>query len=1492
MTTIRDTLLSVDIGKATISFVKGELSANRDFQITTTGFERHLGDPVEAFEQLYRDIDHGSLLGVTATGVFADRLAEPVISEIPEEIAQEFATRMLYPDGPLNIVRLGGSGYSILTRDKDGRFRFEENDKCSAGTGETIEKICLRLGLSLEEAIELARGVENPIPITARCSVFAKSEMTHFANQGESHERLLGGYFESVARNIHSLYDKNKVEGPVILIGAGALIDPVVDALRSMIPGSVQVSECAGVYEAIGAFSYASSRDWDKDFEWPLDPACFIKTSEKRIKSLRPMSSASGSVTQLSKRALPENDQARLILGIDLGSTGAKAALIEAGTGRVVADFYRRTSGAPVEAAQALCESVLETCKREVVAIGLTGSGRDAAATVFRAAYPEDQARIIVQNEIVAHATAAIQYDPDGGKSLSIVEIGGQDAKFINVVGGRVLESDMNRACSAGTGSFLEEQAIFYGVDDITRFGEMAACSCKPPDLGQMCTVFVSDLAAEAVNEGYSLEDLFAGFQYSVIHNYKNRVMGNRQFMDRIFFQGKPASNPSLAQTLATITGREVCVPPNPGAMGAIGIAMLTAQTVGAIDSLAPLDFGRIIEARVTGRKTFQCRDSKCKNLCRIEKATVEVGGKSNRVFTGGACPKYESVHSGQYKLPNTAPNPFREREELLQTIISRIEDDGAQTGNGPGIFDGLLSSVKHNQSRPVVGIPYGHYMIDYLPYFHAFFNQLGARVKVIRSDSDTSETGNRRCSANNACTPVKIMHGLAESDVDFLFLPKFVEIPRLVRKSGASTCPLVQGTPEMIEHSLAAEGSQVKVLRPIFRMGDLGFQSPTFIKELHDCRQALADHMGIHGYSMIAFATACREALRRQQYFERELNKIGKRALTFAREKGVPVVLVIGNSHVIHEPIMNAGIHRLIATNGAVALPLDCFPIPDSIPALERVYWGTSNRLLRASLAAAEAGDVFPLLLISYGCGPSSFVEGFFNHLMEDYPHTVLESDGHGGQAGYVTRIQAFLHSARSFEKSESNDESREGSAAEETGYLTRIQAFLDSIRDYTKTGVNAVSNDKIALYNRMPLYTQEQICASKIITTSSDAVGGKQSTAILHGLGYEADYSVSGNDEAFRLGQGDCSGKECLPHQLIWGSYSKYLHDNPPAEGEKILFPNISGVEGPCRNGMFSLANEIAIQKLGYSDRVSSITSASFKNEPAVVYGKWLSMLGNDLLGLLRLYYRPEEKQAGKSDELFYHFSNLLAEQMVNLARDKGLREAMQNVARIEALMSEAAKAYHDMEKDRDVAKELRTVYLCGDMFLLGNEYGNDNLTLKLNNHGLRIMFQPVGDMIEFLMFHRSRELFDVETRPVLNYLVRNVMEYARDRMVASVSAIHPWVRWDGPAEIDRSCKELLNGAPFCEAMSTIGSSLLAWSTRPIDGVVASGPLGCGPSLIAEAQLRRRADIPALFIYHDGDPIDEARLAGFAWRLKNSHKRTIAPGRDRYSSEGSVIL
>ena len=660
-----------------------------------TRAQRHLGDPLRPFLELYRELGGGRLAGIAATGVYGERLGEPAVGGVPEEIAQEQAAAWLYPDGPLNVVRVGGGGYSVLTRDASGNVRYEANERCSAGTGETVEGLCARLGRSLDEAVELAEASPDGVTVTSRCAVFAKSELTHFANQGESHGRIFQGLFEGVARNVHSLYDKSKIDGPVVLIGHGALIGPIAVRMAALSDAPVEVAAEAGVFEALGALRFAASR-----MARVRPPGRSGRRSRRRPPGRRvPRRSrasscvrcAAGSAassprsgdrarwcasTARRPRRTPATQSPRRSSVSTSAPPGSKAALLDAASGAVLASVYRRTEGNPVEAAQALVAEVAEMAPNPVVAVGLTGSGRDAAATVFRAAFPDLGGRLTVQNEIVAHATAAAGLDPDGGRSLSIVEIGGQDAKFINVENGRVVDADMNRVCSAGTGSFLEEQAIAHGVDDIAEFGRLAALSDGPPDLGQTCTVFVADVAAEALGDGFSREDIFAGLQHSVVRNYRSRVMGQRRLLDRVFFQGKPATDPALSRTLAAVLEREVIVPADPGAMGAVGIALLAARAAaaagngGAGPAAPAIDLARVLDARVAGRREFQCGDRDCLNSCHLELAQIDVGGEVEKIVSGGQCPKYDAVSAAGDKLPKDAPNPYREREALLRSLL------------------------------------------------------------------------------------------------------------------------------------------------------------------------------------------------------------------------------------------------------------------------------------------------------------------------------------------------------------------------------------------------------------------------------------------------------------------------------------------------------------------------------------------------------------------------------------------------------------------------------------------------------------------------------------------------------------------------------------------------------------------------------------------------------------------------------------------------------
>ena len=75
-----------------------------------------------------------------------------------------------------------------------------------------------------------------------------------------------------------------------------------------------------------------------------------------------------------------------------------------------------------------------------------------------------------------------------------------------------------------------------------------------------------------------------------------------------------------------------------------------------------------------------------------------------------------------------------------------------------------------------------------------------------------------------------------------------------------------------------------------------------------------------------------------------------------------------------------------------------------------------------------------------------------------------------------------------------------------------------------------------------------------------------------------------------------------------------------------------------------------------------------------------------------------------------------------------------------------------------------------------------------------------------------------------------------------------------------------------PKGEAPMTIGSVLRHWDEGVCDGVVVVSPWGCGPALVAESMLRHEAEIPMLFLYGDGSPMDTRRLDGFSMRLHRS--------------------
>src|SRR4030042_1330661 len=134
--------------------------------------------------------------------------------------------------------------------------------------------------------------------------------------------------------------------------------------------------------------------------------------------------------------------------------------------------------------------------KVRITGVGTTGSARYLAGVIVGAD--------LVKNEITSHAVATLQYVP---QVQTIIEIGGQDSKIIIVRDGVVTDFGMNTVCAAGTGSFLDHQALRLNMS-IEQFAERALVSRAPVRIAGRCTVFAESDMVHKQQMGHRTEEI------------------------------------------------------------------------------------------------------------------------------------------------------------------------------------------------------------------------------------------------------------------------------------------------------------------------------------------------------------------------------------------------------------------------------------------------------------------------------------------------------------------------------------------------------------------------------------------------------------------------------------------------------------------------------------------------------------------------------------------------------------------------------------------------------------------------------------------------------------------------------------------------------------------------------------------------------------------------------------------------------------------------
>lgn len=313
----------------------------------------------------------------------------------------------------------------------------------------------------------------------------------------------------------------------------------------------------------------------------------------------------------------------RYYLGIDVGSISAKGVVVD-DEYTVHAECYLRTLGRPIDAVKNVLEEVNHKSSNtfDIGGVGTTGSARRLAGVMLNAD--------VIKNEIIAHAIAACHFYEDVN---TIIEIGGQDSKLIIIRDSVPVDFAMNTVCAAGTGSFLDHQAIRLGLP-IEEFGKLALAAENRIHIASRCTVFAESDMIHKTQLGIARNDIIAGLCDAIVRNYLSVLAKGKQIAPRILFQGGVAANKGVKQAFERALDMPITIPEHFLTMGAIGAAMMARLRDNGESRF--LGFEQSIEQKFETHG-FECRD--CPNQCEI----VEMVRNTEVVARyGSRCGKWE----------------------------------------------------------------------------------------------------------------------------------------------------------------------------------------------------------------------------------------------------------------------------------------------------------------------------------------------------------------------------------------------------------------------------------------------------------------------------------------------------------------------------------------------------------------------------------------------------------------------------------------------------------------------------------------------------------------------------------------------------------------------------------------------------------------------------------------------------------------------------------
>jgi len=1435
--------LGLCLGASTVSIVQMVNSTGKGPpRIIDTASLPHDGNPRQTLVTAFKDLDIESFDRISATGRKFRKFIN--LSSISEPEAIEYAYPFTKPAGidcPA-IISAGGETFMVYVLDRYGKIsNVVTGNKCASGTGEFFLQQLRRMDVSLKEAA-LWAAVETPYNVSGRCSVFCKSDCTHATNKGVLKSEVTAGLCKMMAEKILELLKKIP-RRDIMLTGGTALNKMMTTYLAGEITGLV-IPEQAHCFEALGAALQA--------FEHETRPFPGIeklfRTELASFASLPPLTDAGNLVTfkNMEKGTIQSGDIC--ILGLDVGSTTTKAILLRTRDNALLASIYLRTSGDPVGASRKCYAALLDQIKARVdpleitiIGLGVCGSGRQIAGL--------HALTNGIINEIIAHAAAAVFFD---GQVDTLFEIGGQDAKYTYITGGVPADYAMNEACSAGTGSFLEESALETLGIEMTDIADIAMRAGNPPDFNDQCAAFIASDIKNAIHEGVSHEDIVAGLVYSICMNYTNRVKGNRPVGEKVFMQGGVCYNAAVPLAMATLVGKPIIVPPEPGLMGAFGVALEVKKRINAgLMTKSGFNLQVLADREALYKSSFICKGGreKCDRRCKINLIEIE----DRRYPFGGACNRYYNL---RYKVEHDIKNLDMVR--LRQHLV--FEKYGIPPSCG--------ITRKHKKT---VGINRSFMVNTYYPLYSTFFNELG--FEIILPDAPSQKGIDRRNAA--FCYPCELAHGfffnLLQSDPapDFIFLPHFKSVPTRIQGTSSQVCPFIQGETYLLQTTFGKTIDLLKkkgtmILAPVLDLTiGLNAAKSSFEK--------IARQMGIKPDPA---GQAFKKAVKKQIDCLAEMKQIGKKAMIeLQAHPDRTAVVLFARPYNGFAAEAHMGIPHKLASRGVMVLPFDFLSFNDE-KTRPHMYWGMGQMILQAAEKVKRHTQLFGTYITNFSCGPDSFIIGYFRTCMGRKPSLTLELDSHTADAGLDTRIEAFLDIVTAFRQ------------------LTPEKLPPLHITGFRPAGTKIHNGQAIVITSsgeRIPM-TDSRVT---LLLPSMGKIASESLAAVLRGLGFNAKPHTPADEAILKLGRGNTSCKECLPLILTTGTLLNYIR-NGKRDDEVVVYFMPTG-SGPCRFGQYQIFMEDLIRRLELPDvALFSLTSENSYSG----FGKkfeqkgWWAVIVSDVMEDIRSMLLANAVNRDSAQKTFQ-------------AEWQRICKALQNggFSNFEKQVQLSAGHLSDISLKRP-ADEVPTIALTGEIFVRRDSLSRRYLTTILAKRGFAVICSPIAEWIHYCGFLIDHGIVDNPLTGIDKFklILRKKFMDRYEKRINSAMA-RSGLTHAVPVDID---EVIHHAAPFIspdlagEAILTVGSSLAEIASR-VCGVIAIGPFGCMPNRLSEALLselmtgakklaadpedarlknilRDMEDLPFLAIESDGSPFPQlinAKLETFCLRAERLHKR-----------------